>query len=453
MKYTIALLSAAAVLSAAQPHGHAHHRAHQKRDLDSYGGKDDYVVQGPTVIAYVLNGKEISEQEVQEGIRNGSLVWAPSGDISSKGSSTSDASTEAAPSYVAPAPYVAPSDSSTSSGTSSAENMSSPAPVYTPASSPASSYYAPLSSSSSAPSSYSTPSSSSSSSGSGSSSSSGSGVNTPFPDGEIPCSHFPSDYGAVAVDWLGLGGWTGVQNCEGETSAGFTDIVTATQGGCVENAYCSYSCQAGYQKSQWPKFQGKDGQSVGGVVCKNGTLHKTNTDFDTLCIPGASEVTILVKNSMSENVAVCRTDYPGTEAETVPLNVEGGATENLTCPDASTYYTWEGGHTSAQYYVNPKGVSVSDACQWGSSANPWGNWAPLNLGVGYSANAAWLAIFQNSPTTSAKLDFTVTVTGDGVSGSCKYSNGQYCSDSGCSSTTGCTVSLTSGTATFEFTDS
>jgi hypothetical protein len=53
-----------------------------------------------------------------------------------------------------------------------------------------------------------------------------------------------------------------------------------------------------------------------------------------------------------------------------------------------------------------------------------------------------LSIFQNSPTTDAKLDFTVEIKGgDDMSGTCKYSNGQYCSDTGCSPDIGCTVSL------------
>jgi hypothetical protein len=104
---------------------------------------------------------------------------------------------------------------------------------------------------------------------------------------------------------------------------------------------------------------------------------------------------------------------------------------------------WEGSHTSAQYYVNPAGVSVEDGCQWGSNANPWGNYAPLNLGVGYSNGAAWLSIFQNAPTTDVKLDFDVEIQGDGISGTCRYSNGQYCGGANyddCSSSTGCTVS-------------
>ncbi len=150
-----------------------------------------------------------------------------------------------------------------------------------------------------------------------------------------------------------------------------------------------------------------------------------------------------VKNELNAQVAVCRTDYPGTEAQTVPVDSQPGSTEPLTCPNSQTYYQWEGAHTSAQYYVNPMGVSVEEGCQWGSNANPWGNYAPLNLGVGYSNGAAWLSIFQNSPTTDAQLDFTVEIQGDGISGTCRYSNGQYCGGSNyneCSSTTGCTVS-------------
>lgn len=134
----------------------------------------------------------------------------------------------------------------------------------------------------------------------------------------------------------------------------------------------------------------------------------------------------------------------GTESETIPLSATASNTVNLTCPDASNYYTWEGSSTSAQYYVNPKGVDISDACTWGSSANPWGNFAPVNLGVGYSDGAAWLSIFQNYPTTEAELDFTIEIKSDSdMSGTCRYSNGKYCSGDDyetCNTYAGCTVS-------------
>ncbi|KAK4557083.1 Beta-glucosidase (SUN) [Recurvomyces mirabilis] len=474
MKVTLSLLTAAVAVAAAQPHQHAHAHAHEKRD--EVWDSTMVVVPGPTVIAYVLNGKPISEDDVNRGIADGSLVWAHGGQLQqADGASAPPApASTAAPSSSAAA-YIpwnhdssssaAPSPSPSSSSVYVAPTTSSSSVYVAPSTSssaPASSYSAPASSSSAAPSSA--PSSAPSYSGGNSGSSgSSSGVDSPFPDGQLDCSTFPSSYGAVPVDWMGLGGWTGVQSPGSHSSAGMSNIMTLVKSQCpdgnccTEGSYCSYACPAGYQKSQWPTTQGATGQSVGGIQCLNGKLHLTNQGLSkNLCMTGASQVTVLVQNKMSSNAAICRTDYPGTEAETIPLDTQPGSTNNLTCPDADNYYNWEGGHTSAQYYVNPKGVSASNACQWGSSANPWGNYAPLNLGVGYSNGAAWLAIFQNAPTTTASLDFTVTITGDNVSGNCKYSNGQYCSGpnySQCSSTTGCTVSISSGTATYVFSDS
>jgi hypothetical protein len=111
----------------------------------------------------------------------------------------------------------------------------------------------------------------------------------------------------------------------------------------------------------------------------------------------------------------------------------------LTCPNGATYYQWQGKTTSAQYYVNPAGVSQEDGCQWGDGSKPIGNFAPINLGVGEN-NGKWLSIFQNSPTTNEKLDFNIKIKGDNLSGSCKYENGVFVSDTG-SNDSGCTVSL------------
>lgn len=415
MKLSIALLSAAVALSAAQPahqhHGHHQHLHKEKRNPVAYPEADYVTVPGPTKVLYVLNGQPIEEDEVQEGIRNGTLVFSEGG------------LTNAAPPAYAPAPLSSapppppPAPKPTEQAKPSPEPKPEPAP---------------------APPSY----------GGGSS-----GVDAEFPDGKLSCDTFPSDYGAVPVEWVGLGGWTGVQ-CPGSGSSGtgIDNIRTVTSGGnCEEGAYCSYACPAGYQKSQWPTTQGATGQSVGGILCKDGKLHLTNPGMSNkLCMKGSDKVQILVKNKLDKNVAVCRTDYPGTESETVPVDVQPGQTSNLTCPEADNYYTWQGGKTSAQYYVNPAGVAVKDACQWGTPDKPWGNYAPMNLGVGYSNGAAWLSIFQNAPTTDAKLEFCVEIVGDGISGSCKYENGQYCSGTSCSSTTGCTVSLSSGTATYVF---
>ena len=140
----------------------------------------------------------------------------------------------------------------------------------------------------------------------------GQGLDVEFPDGEIDCTTFPSDYGPIEVGWANLGGWSGIQyiTIEGDT---VTEIVTAVPGGdgCKPGAMCSYACPPGYQKSQWPSAQGSTGQSVGGLSCSsNGKLTLTNPDLSkTLCIRGTGAV--IVQNKLSNNAAICRTDYPG----------------------------------------------------------------------------------------------------------------------------------------------
>ncbi|WPH02412.1 secreted beta-glucosidase sun1 [Acrodontium crateriforme] len=431
MKVSVALLSAAVAVVAAQPHHqHLHlHKHHAQRAASPDPTVDTVVVPGPTVLAYVLNGHAISKEDVDRGIANGTLIFADNGDLASaKPSST----------WVAPTTSLAPTTSH------AAPTTSTSAPPSTSSSSSSSSAAA---SSSSAP-------AAAIKQTSNNAASSGSGVDRTFPSGQIACSQFPSDYGPIAVSWMGLGGWTGVQ--KPESWAIMDDIETMISGqGCHAGTFCSYACPAGYQKSQWPETQGTTGQSIGGLKCNdNGMLELTNSNFNTLCITGATEVDVVVQNNMGQDVAICRTDYPGTEGETVPLNAAAGQTEKLTCPDASNYYNWEGGKTSAQYYVNPAGVSVSDACQWGSSANPWGNYAPMNIGAGYSNGAAWLSMFANYPTQqSATLQYTVEIVGDNMSGKCRYQNGQYCSGDNyenCNSREGCTVSVSSGSAKFVF---
>lgn len=422
MKVTVTLLSAAVAVAAAQPHHqhqHLHKHHHAQRAASPDQAVDTVVVPGPTVLAYVLNGHAISKEDVDRGIANGTLIFADNGDLAPAKPSSS---------WVAPTSSQAPTTHAAPSTSSSA-----PPPPPTSSSSPppakSSAPAAPVKQQAS----YNAP------------SSSGTGMDKSFPNGQISCSQFPSEYGPVAVSWMGLGGWTGVQ--KPQSWAIMDNIETMISGqGCHPGTFCSYACPPGYQKSQWPKKQGATGQSIGGLKCNdNGMLELTNSDFNTLCIGGAKEVDVTVQNNMGENVAICRTDYPGTEGETVPLNAAPGQTEQLTCPDANNYYNWEGGKTSAQYYVNPAGVSVSDACQWGSPSKPWGNYAPMNIGAGYSNGAAWLSMFANYPTQqNAHLDYTVEIVGDNMSGKCRYKNGQYCSGDNydnCNSREGCTVSF------------
>lgn len=128
----------------------------------------------------------------------------------------------------------------------------------------------------------------------------------------------------------------------------------------------------------------------------------------------------------------------GTESETIPVSVLANELQPLACPNAETYFVWEGKSTSAQYYVNPKGVSAEDGCQWGDGSQPIGNWAPINIGVGQK-NGYWLSIFQNKPTTNAKLDYNLRIEGDNLSGACKYEDGLFYDLNG-SNEDGCTVS-------------
>ncbi|KAK2069664.1 hypothetical protein P8C59_004221 [Phyllachora maydis] len=219
----------------------------------------------------------------------------------------------------------------------------------------------------------------------------------------------------------------------------------------VPFSFCSYACPPGYQKTQWPESsQGFHGESLGGCWCNlRGYLELTRPSHPRLCEPGAGGV--YVQNKLPSNSAVCRTDYPGTENMVIPLDTQPGQTYPLTSVDASTYFVWQGKTTSAQYYVNPKGVAVSDACLWTSPTNPTsaGNWAPVNIGVGMdSAGVTYISIFPNTPTSSATLDFNIEITGD-VSSPCYLRNGIYAGGSN-----GCTTAMTSGgQATIVFSDS
>ncbi|RHZ65955.1 SUN family protein UTH1 [Aspergillus thermomutatus] len=407
----LTLATAGSLVTAQHHHQHRHHQHKRETVVES----------GATVVQYELDGKAIPLQEVCAGLADGSLKFAnndhPTGvcDNLSSSSAAPTSTPEVTPT-LAPAQFIELSSVVTPASSTSASSSST---VQTPAAS----------------------------SSSASSSSTATGLDADFPDGELDCSTFPSDYGAVALDYLGLGGWSGIQYVSFADKV-ISEIVTAVTGdACTSGAMCSYACPAGYQKSQWPSTQGSTGQSVGGIECRNGKLYLTNSALSKkLCIPGVGGVH--VQNNVGETVAVCRTDYPGTESETIPLGLGDNELQPLTCPDGETYYKWQGKTTSAQYYVNPKGISPEKGCQWGDGSEPIGNWAPINLGVGQN-NGKWLSIFQNSPTTTEKLDFNIKIKGDNLSGSCKYENGVFYSETG-SSSSGCTVEVMSGDATFVF---
>jgi SUN family beta-glucosidase len=250
----------------------------------------------------------------------------------------------------------------------------------------------------------------------------------PFPDGTYDCSTFPSDQqGVVSVDYLGFGGWSGIQ---------YPDDSTAVSGmTCTEGAYCSYACQPGMSKTQWPSKQPSDGQSRGGLLCQNGKLHMTQPSAQYLCEWGAQSSYVV--NQLSQPVAICRTDYPGTENMVVPTVVGGNETLPLTVVNEDSYYQWEGKLTSAQYYVNKMGGSASSDCLWGTASADYGNWAPVNFGAGYTGGTAWLSIMYNPLQTTSKLDYNVKIecVSGTMNGECVYENGVIQQGG-----TGCTVS-------------
>ncbi|SMN20571.1 similar to Saccharomyces cerevisiae YIL123W SIM1 Protein of the SUN family [Maudiozyma saulgeensis] len=254
-----------------------------------------------------------------------------------------------------------------------------------------------------------------------------------FEDGTIACSSFPSGQGVISVSWMNQNGWTGIENTD-----------TSTGGSCAEGSYCSYACQPGMSKTQWPSEQPADGRSIGGLLCKGGYLYRTNTDTDYLCEWGAD--TAEVVSEISEGVAICRTDYPGTENMVIPTYVEAGSTLPLTVVDEDTYYKWEGKLTSAQYYVNNAGVSAEDGCIWGTEGSGIGNWAPLNFGAGYTDGISYLSLIPN-PNNNTPLNFNVKIVAADdnsvVNGECYYENGSFSGSSD-----GCTVAVTSGKAKF-----
>jgi hypothetical protein len=411
-----AVAAAVVVGVAAQPHNHGHRHLHAKNHARSPVEKRDTVivtkvVEGPTVVVYELDGQRVDAAQAEDGISKGLYVVM--------GSSQ--------PTFSAPPPAVTTSKASTDLGgeffekaTTTTSTSTTPTTTSTPT---------PKKSTSAAPQPVAT------------------GINVDFPSGKVKCDKVPTEYGAIEVPWVGTNGWTTLANI-GTWIKGvaISKIESPTSGTCEPNMMCSYACPPGYEKSQWPEEQGASGQSVGGLWCNaDGYLELTRPSHPKICEPGAGGV--YVRNELSGNAAVCRTDYPGNEAMVIPLDTSPGNTYPLTNPDSSTYYVWEGKPTTAQYYVNNMGVAVEDACVWNSGPYPTsaGNWAPTNIGVGKSSDGiTYISIFPNSPTSTAVLNFDIEITGD-ISGTCSLKKGVY------SGNNGCTVRTTRGGCGFLWT--
>jgi hypothetical protein len=429
LSYSLAAtLAAGASAAAHRNHQHHHVKKHagskvEKRDADVV----TVYVAGPTATVYELAGEVLDAEEAKDGIDGGHYVVVG----------------ESIPTYTPPPPPPEPTTSSAAD--MGAQFIESQAPTTTSTSTPPPPPPTTSSTSSSAapppP-----PASSSAAPRPPSGGNGATGLNAEFPSEQLSCSEFPSDYGAVPLNWLGLSGWSGVQFLPtfriGDLS--ISDIVDGIAGQeCGPGATCSYACPPGYQKTQWPEAQGATRQSIGGLYCNSDNLLVlSRPEVKTLCEKGEGGVKI--QNDLDEVVSTCRTDYPGNEKMSIPIAAQPGQTLEVCNPSQYNYYIWDDNDTSAQYYVNKKGYTPEEACVWDSPIDPKGagNWAPTNLGVGKARDGnTYIGIFQNLPTApDAKLDFNIEIVGD-VNGDCWYKDGHYAPGPG---SKGCTATMREG---------
>lgn len=199
-------------------------------------------------------------------------------------------------------------------------------------------------------------------------------------------------------------------------------------------------------KTQWPATQPSDGESRGGLTCTNGYLYLSDSTKPNLCEWG--QLSGFVQSGLSEGVAICQTDYPGSENMVIPTWVAPGSTVPISVANEDTYYQWEGKKTSSQFYVNNQGISQADGCLWGTAGSGVGNYAPMNFGAGYTDSVSWLSMFPN-PNSNGALNFNVKfVDGTGtMNGECYYENGAFGGSAATSN--GCTVAC-SGSCYWSF---
>lgn len=184
---------------------------------------------------------------------------------------------------------------------------------------------------------------------------------------------------------------------------------------CTYDSWCPYACKPGMLMAQYDSsvtsYQGYPSSMRGGIYCdSNGKIQLKNSGKG-YCYEGKG--TLSVDNQLSSNVAFCQTVLPGNEEMLIPTNVDSGSTQVLAVP--GTEYWAE---TAAHYYVNPPGVSTTDGCVWGSTAHPWGNWAPYVAGANMDASGntfakiGWNPVYfeDSSPFKNTKPSFGLKIT-------------------------------------------
>lgn len=180
---------------------------------------------------------------------------------------------------------------------------------------------------------------------------------------------------------------------------------------CQDGMYCPFACKPGMLMNQW-----KDGTSFkpvesmqGGLYCDNGTPKKPFPNKPN-CVDGTG--TVKAVNKCGKPVAFCQTVLPGNEAMLIPTEVSGTTTLAVPGPDY-----WAG--TAAHYYVNPPGVSINEACRWGSDANDVGNWSPFVAGANTVSNGntfvqlSWNPIYEASKWANKVPNFGMRIECEG----------------------------------------
>jgi hypothetical protein len=323
MKLQYIITVALAAVTVAKPHPRMHRRHAQahahgmvKRDYQ-HNAMIIAPVATETAIVYWLDDHEISEQEVRQGIANGTLTWGDDGVLS----------TSTGASVALPTPPPASNQQAQVAEAAPEPEVLEPAheePAQNPPQQPEPQESATPSAPAPSPSAYAPPVQNADTSSSPWTSlvdKDGHCVecDNEFPNGKIPCTEFPYGYGALPLSNEGLGGWSGIQDPQYRGADGFDDITTVVKGSCSDGtcctsgSFCSYGCPNPYLKASFPSTQGRTRQSVGGLYCnKDGYLEMADGSIaKSLCVQGSKRMGVKVQNKLLKSVSFCRTDYPG----------------------------------------------------------------------------------------------------------------------------------------------